>query len=118
MGKRKRTGEKVEVALEEAQQGYGFRKRLDSEALAYFHEIRSHFDSLQEAQERTVIADNCLQEAAAKPLQAATDAECSRIIEVLLPSASEEGLIAFAEGLLEESAWLTLATKWGPLVSR
>ena len=110
MGKRKRSTVEQNGA-DEAVQGDSFRRRLDADYLAYFHEIRSHFDTLEDLEERTTVADNCLQEVLAKPLQAATDAECSRIIEVLLPCASEEGLLALAAGLLDGTTWYTLATK-------
>lgn len=111
MSKRKRA--QVEQALSgDPVHDNKFLKRLDTDSLAYFHEVHSHWQSLEDLDERTIVADNALQEALAKPLQVGSDAECSRIVEALLSSASEEGLVSFADGLLEGSTWITLSTKY------
>ncbi|KAK9798918.1 hypothetical protein WJX73_010578 [Symbiochloris irregularis] len=111
MGKKRKQRSVEEASAAAApEQPDRFRKRLDPEVLAYFHEIRNHFDSLELGEERTLVADNCLQEALKQPLQVTTDAECSRIIEVLLTSASALTTLELVEGLLEGDAWLTVST--------
>lgn len=113
MGKRKR---QIVEQDSEARPDHNdrFRNRLDTDVLAYFHEVRSHFDAVDDAEERQRIADNCLQEALTRPLQVATDAECSRILEAFVSCASEEGLIALADSLVDEQTWLTVCTKYAP----
>lgn len=112
MGKRKkRPTEQEAAAAAPAEQPDRFRKRLDLDVLAYFHEIRNHYDSLDSESERSLVADNCLREALKQPLQVATDAECSRIMEVLLASASAMTGLALVEALLEGDTWLTVSTK-------
>ena len=118
MGKRKRqTLKEPDKIVEPADQQHRFLHRLDADMRAYFQEVKSHFDALgDDPQERHVVADSCLQEAVSRPLQVATDADCSRILEALLPCASEEAVIRLLEGLLDDgSTWLTVCTKYLPL---
>lgn len=112
MGKRKkRPADQEHNAVAAPEQPDRFRKRLDLDVLAYFSEIRTHYESLEPGDEQTLVADNCLREALKQPLQVATDAECSRIIEVLLTSASALTVLSLVESMLEGDTWLTVSTK-------
>ncbi|KAK9812727.1 hypothetical protein WJX72_002737 [[Myrmecia] bisecta] len=116
MGRRKEREKPTTVVYEEPQDGHGtassdrFRHRLDEETVGYFTEVKTHFDSLEDAEEKSLLVGNVLEEAVGKELKVATDAGCSRILEAFLGSADAAHLGAFTSVFLEGEAWGTLAT--------
>lgn len=97
--------------------------RLDEETIQYFQEVKSHFDTLEDAEEQALLVQpfcfllhptdlvrsarnrvreacmqqvgNVLEDMAGKEVKVCTDAACSRILEALLPAAQAQQLAAF-----------------------
>eukprot|EP00887_Chlorella_sp_A99_P004080 scaffold23.g4080.t1 len=74
---------------------------LDAETLSFFEEIAGHLKTLDSDEERGLLADNVLEEAAGRAAALATDAACSRVLESLLPLASTERLCGFVAACVE-----------------
>lgn len=74
---------------------------MDAETSSYFAEIASHFQTLEDDEERGLVADNALGEAAGQEPRVAADAACSRVLEALLPHASVPALAAFVAACCE-----------------
>jgi len=86
--------------------------RLEAEVLAYYEEIDAHFKSLTDDEERQLLADNVLGDAAGKEAAVATDAACSRVLEALLPFASTEALCTFTKACVEGESLGAMCTRW------
>ena len=75
-------------------------------------EIAGHLKTLDSDEDRQLLADNVLEEAAARAADVATDAACSRVLESLLPHASTERLCAFVAACVEGDSLATVCTRW------
>ncbi|GAB4813915.1 hypothetical protein N2152v2_000961 [Parachlorella kessleri] len=75
--------------------------KVDQETSKYYEEISNHFKTLEDGEERQLVADNALGEAAGSEPRVASDAACSRVLETLLPHASIPALSAFVGALCE-----------------
>lgn len=89
--------------------------RLDAETLAYYGEIDGRMAELQQedAEERSLLADNALGEAGGREAEVATDAACSRVLERLLPHASTEALCTFTRACVEGESLGAMCTRCG-----
>lgn len=87
--------------------------RLDAETLAYYAEIDGRMAELgvDDAEERSLLADNALGEAGGREAEVATDAACSRVLERLLPHASTEALCAFTQACVEGESLGAMCTR-------
>ncbi|KAL4852677.1 hypothetical protein ACK3TF_006244 [Chlorella vulgaris] len=96
----------------------GGHSRLDSETLSYYSELDGHLRSLgrEESDDRQLLADNALAEAAGREAEVAADAACSRVLEALLPHAATQQLAAFTRGCVEGEGLGELCTQ-GPFGS-
>lgn len=79
----------------------GRYSRLDSSTLSYFEEINSHLKSTEDDEEKHLIADNALEEAAGREAEIAADATTSRVIESLIHVASLSSLIKFTNACID-----------------
>jgi len=79
----------------------GRYSRLDSSTLSYFEEINSHLRSTEDNEEKHLIADNALEEAAGREAEIAADATTSRVIESLIHVASLSSIIKFTNACIE-----------------
>ena len=74
--------------------------RLDSETQSYFREVDAHFKTLVEdgssSEEQEILIGNFFEEIQGREVDIVTDAECSRIVEVLIGHASHAQLKQFA----------------------
>ena len=93
--------------------GDGRRSRIDKETLNYFAEIDTHFKSLTDDEGRQLLAGNVLGDAAGREADLATDAACSRVLEPLLPFASNEALCTFTTACVEGENLGTMCTRCG-----
>jgi hypothetical protein len=91
--------------------GDGRHSRIDKETLNYFAEIDTHFKSLTDDEDRQLLAGNVLGDAAGREADLATDAACSRVLEALLPFASNEALCTFTTACVEGENLGTMCTR-------
>lgn len=70
--------------------------RLDEETLSYFRELDSHVKSLaDDGDEKEALVSNALSELHGRETEIICDAECSRVVEKLLPHATHAVLKDF-----------------------
>lgn len=65
----------------------------------------------EESEDRQLLADNALAEAAGREAEVAADAACSRVLEALLPHAATQQLAAFTRGCVEGEGLGELCTQ-------
>lgn len=76
--------------------------RLDAGTLSYFEEIAQNLKSSElDAQQKELLANNALEEAAGIAVDVATDAVTSRVIESLLPTVSLNSLRSFLKSCID-----------------
>ena len=75
-------------------------------------QVRATLDSLDDPEERSLLADNALEEASGRENEVASDPACSRVLEVLLGAASGDAVLNFAKAVLTGDKLLALATKY------
>ncbi|CAL8466393.1 g5929 [Coccomyxa elongata] len=84
------------------QEAFGGFHRLDEDTIKYFIEAKSHLDGLDDPEEQALLVGNVLEELSGKEVKVSSDPTCSRILESLIPSISEEHmqplLAALAKG--------------------
>ncbi|BDA51236.1 Nucleolar protein 9 [Coccomyxa sp. Obi] len=84
------------------QEAFGGFHRLDEDTIKYFTEAKSHLDGLDDPEEQALLVGNVLEELSGKEVRVSSDPTCSRILESLIPSISEEHmqplLAALAKG--------------------
>ena len=90
----------------------GRHSRLDAEQLSYYAEIDTHFKGLTDDEDKHLLANNVLGDAAGREAEVATDAACSRVVEALLPFASTEALCTFTNSCVEGDSLGTMCTRW------
>ena len=90
---------------------HGRTPRATQEIVTYFEELRSHFDSLDDREEQSLLVANALEEASGQECAVATDAGCSRVLEVLLPSAEPQQLAKFFQALLAGEGLMRTASR-------
>ncbi len=86
--------------------------KVDQETSSYFAEISNHFKALEDDEEKQLVADNALGEAAGTEARVASDAACSRVLEALLPHASIPALATFMGALCEGENLGATCTRW------
>ena len=88
--------------------------KVDAETGAYFAEIAATFKALpdDDPEQRQLVADSALGEAAGGEARVASDAACSRVLEALLPHASAPALAAFVGALCEGENLGATCTRW------
>jgi hypothetical protein len=92
--------------------GEDFRhSRVDAETLKYYEEIGTHFKTLDDEEEKQVLAENVLAETEGKEVDIVPDAACSRVIEALIPYASIPALDKFLRGCIQEENLGVICTK-------
>ena len=91
---------------------HGRHSRLDAEQLSYYAEIDTHFKSLTDDEDKHLLANNVLGDAAGREAEVATDAACSRVLEALLSFASTEALCTFTKACVEGDSLGTMCTRW------
>ena len=84
------------------QEHQGRYSRLDEETIRYYEEVGGHFKTLEDAEEKQILADNVLSECEGREAEIVPDAACSRVLESVIPYASIEGLENFTRGCLKE----------------
>lgn len=85
--------------------------RATQEIVTYFEELRSHFDSLDDADDQSLLVANALEEASGQECAVATDAACSRVLEALLPSAQPQQLAKFFQAVLKGEGLMAMASR-------
>ena len=86
--------------------------RATQEIVTYFEELKSHFDSLDDKEEQSLLVANALKEASGQECAVATDAACSRVLEALLPSAEPQQLANFFRAVLKGDGLMALASRY------
>lgn len=77
--------------------------RLDEETLSYFRELETHFKGIEgDDEEKEILVSNVFDEINGRETDIVCDAECSRIIETLLPHASDAVLKGFAHNCVKD----------------
>ncbi|KAK9838453.1 hypothetical protein WJX81_000207 [Elliptochloris bilobata] len=93
-------------------------QRLDEETVQYYTEVVQALSALQSEEDRALLAANALGEAEGRQLSIATDAACSRALEVLLSAAAPAAVAAFARALAEpENYWELVSSPFGSHVA-
>jgi hypothetical protein len=90
---------------------HGRHSRVDAETLKYYEEIGSHFKTLDDDEEKQVLAENVLAETEGKETEVVPDAACSRVVESLIPYASIPVLDKFLRGCIQEENLGVICTK-------
>lgn len=83
--------------------------RLPEDTSSYFREVAERLKDLDDDEERQLLADNALEEAHAG---VAIDAECSRVVEALLPHVSTPNLCKFTKSCVEGETLGMMCTRW------
>lgn len=91
---------------------HGRPPRATQEIVTYFEELRSHFDNLDDREEQSLLVANALEEASGQECAVATDAGCSRVLEVLLPSAEPQQLAKFFQAVLDGEGLMGTASRY------
>lgn len=86
--------------------------RATQEIVTYFEELKSHFDSLDDKEEQSLLVANALEEASGQECAVATDAACSRVLEALLPSAEPQQLAKFFQAVLTGDGLIAMASRY------
>ena len=86
--------------------------RLDQETLRYYSEIDAHFSSLDDDEEKTLMADNVLTETEGREPEIVPDAACSRVLERLIPHASPAVFAKFLEGCVNGENMGLICTRY------
>lgn len=86
-----------------------YGSRVDDETVGYLNEVSAHFKTLYDAEERSLLLDNVLEEVAGKEVEIATDAVTSRLLEALLAGASAAQLVQFMQAFADEDNLYRLA---------
>ena len=106
---------KHDEAFEGPADGAGPPRRLPratQEIVTYFQELKSHFDSLDDKEEQSLLVANALEEASGQECAVATDAACSRVLEVLLPCAEPQQLAKFFQAVLRGDGLMAMASRY------
>ena len=82
--------------------GDGRHSQLDEETLRYYEEVGAHFKTLDDDEEKQILADNVLSETEGKEADVVPDAACSRVIESFIPYASITAIDKFTRGCLQD----------------
>lgn len=90
--------------------------RATQEIVTYFEELKSHFDSLEDKEEQSLLVANALEEASGQECAVATDAACSRVLEALLPSAEPQQLAKFFQAVLKGEGLIAMASRYYAVV--
>lgn len=85
--------------------------RATQEIVTYFEELKSHFDSLDDKEEQSLLVANALQEASEQECVVATDPACSRVLEALLPAAEPQQLANFFQAVLKGEGLMAMASR-------
>ena len=108
----KRTHDEAFQASADAEAPPGRLPRATQEIVTYFEELRSHFDSLDDKEEQSLLVANALREASGQECAVATDAACSRVLEALLPLAEPQQLAEFLQAVLEGAGLMAMASRY------
>ena len=106
---------KHEEAFEQPADGAappGRLPRATQEIVTYFEELKSHFDSLEDKEEQSLLVANALEEASGQECAVATDAACSRVLEALLPAAEPHQLAKFFRAVLKGEGLMAMASRY------
>lgn len=93
------------------QEHQGRYSLVDEETLRYYEEVGGHFKTLQDEEEKQILADNVLSECEGKEIDVVPDAVCSRVLESVIPYASIPALDKFMRGCLEGENLGTMCTR-------
>ena len=102
MNKRKREDDPEVTAFANA----NTLSRPTQEIVKYFEEIREHFDTLDDKEERALLVSNALDEAGGQEPAVAGDPACSRVLEALIPAAEPQQVAKFFQAVLKGDAGL------------
>lgn len=89
----------------------GFSK-IDEETLKYYAEIDAHFKTIEDDEEKHLLAENVLAETAGREADIVPDAACSRVLESLLPFASPSSLEKFTQNCIGGDNLGIICTRW------
>jgi hypothetical protein len=80
----------------------GRYSRLDQNTLNYFREVDAHFKGLtdDDQEDKEILVQNVFEELGGREAEIVCDAECSRIVESLMPHASQQVLRDFSHNCL------------------
>eukprot|EP00890_Picochlorum_soloecismus_P000531 jgi/Picsp_1/1479/NSC_04957-R1_protein len=80
----------------------GRYSRLDQNSLNYFREVDAHFKGLtdDDQEDKEILVQNVFEELGGREAEIVCDAECSRIVESLMPHASQQVLRDFSHNCL------------------
>lgn len=109
--KRKREIGEVEGRKKQAFVPERGHSSADQSTRQYFIEVKQHFDQLDDTEQQHQLVENALEEANGREPQIATDAMCSRVLEVFLPHASSSTFIRFLRAFLANGNFSTIARK-------
>lgn len=85
--------------------------RASQEIVTYFEELKTHFDSLVDKEEQSLLVANALEEASGQECAVATDPICSRVLEALLPAAEPPQLAKFFQAVLKGEGLIAIASR-------
>ena len=85
--------------------------RATQELVTYFEELKSHFDSLDDKEEKALLVTNALAEASGQECAVATDPACSRVLEALIPAAEPQRLASFFQAVLKGEGLMSMASR-------
>ena len=79
-----------------------YARRVGDETQSYFLELGGRLREAEDEEERAAIAAGALEEVRGHELQVATDLECSRVLEAMLPLAQPTELHSFLSALTQD----------------
>ncbi|BDA51149.1 Nucleolar protein 9 [Coccomyxa sp. Obi] len=83
---------------------------LDEDTINYFVEAKSHLDGLDDPEEQALLVGNVLEDLSGKGVKVSSDPTCSRILESLIPSISEEHMQPLLAALAKEEDFCLLSS--------
>ncbi|KAG2499537.1 hypothetical protein HYH03_002483 [Edaphochlamys debaryana] len=92
--------------------GFGRRNRsvVNPETVAYLEEVVTHFKTLVDDEERSLLVGNVLEEIAGKEVKVAGDPVCSRHVETLMAAAQAGQLLRFITSVSDVDGFFTLVS--------
>jgi hypothetical protein len=84
---------------------------VEQTTVQYFVEVKHHFDGLDDLEEKSRLVENALEEAKGREVEIATDAMCSRVLEVFLSHAPASTFFRFCRAFLGNGKFSTIARR-------
>jgi len=93
------------------ERGASFGSYVDADLKAYLKETSEQVALAEAGEDREMLVANVLEELAGKEMKVATDADCSRMFELIVAACSDDALLGVLQRLASRETLFTVASK-------